>query len=143
MSDPKLQGPMDRRNFLQMAGGFVLLAGLSGGNRFPALARHARSRTIADLHFADFDALRGDTFLVSVEDARPLSVQLDIVKRGGSPATPHHEWYSLAFSGPKGQTLAQGTYAFSHPQIGRFDLFIVPAMAVDHEERYIAIINRI
>lgn len=58
-------------------------------------------------------------------------------------ADPRHECFSLAFCGPKGQAFPQGTYTFAHPQVGYFDLFVVPTMAVDYEERHIAIINRI
>ena len=77
----------------------------------------------------------------------PVSVKLAAVKNRAQAANraagPHHECFSLAFSGPKGQAFPQGAYTFAHPQLGRFDLFVVPAMSVAHEERHIGIINRI
>ena len=45
--------------------------------------------------------------------------------------------------GSQSEALRQDTYTFAHPALGRFDLFIVPAQAVDHEARYIATINRL
>jgi hypothetical protein len=49
----------------------------------------------------------------------------------------------LAFCTANGLEIAQGNYTFAHSKLGLFDLFIVPAQSVTHEERYIAIINRI
>ena len=45
--------------------------------------------------------------------------------------------------GSQSEALQQDTYTFAHAALGRFDLFIVPAQAVDHEARYIATINRL
>ena len=51
--------------------------------------------------------------------------------------------FALTFCSPKGANIAQGVYTFAHAQLGAFDLFIVPTQPVAHEERYIAIFNRI
>jgi hypothetical protein len=45
----------------------------------------------------------------------------------------------LLASKPKTDT---ARHSPAHPQIGHFDLFVVPTMAVAHEARAIAIINR-
>lgn len=123
------------------------MVGLGDSGRLLAGNSLMRRRSIADLHFADFDALLGQSFLVNTIDALPRSVRLAAVKPGAAARTgaanPRHECFSLAFCGPKGQAFPQGTYTFAHPQLGYFDLFVVPTMAVDHEERHIAIINRI
>ena len=142
MSHQIAGNPLDRRTFLHMAGGMFLLAGLPGGDLLPALTRSTRLRSIADLHAADFKAVQGETFLVQVGDGQPLPVRLDVVRQHAA-VQAQQEWYALSFTGPKGQTFEQGSYLFAHPRLGRFELFVVPAMAVDHEERHIAIINRI
>ena len=89
----------------------------------------------------------GQTFHVYNAAALPLSVQLAAVKWRASATVwhtgPRHEWFSLAFTGPTGQSFPQGTYSFAHPKLGHFELFVVPTMSVAHEERHIAIINRI
>jgi hypothetical protein len=125
------------------------MLGLGASSNLPDLVagNSARQRSLADLHFSDFETLVGHTFHVYAAAALPLSVQLAAVKWRASAAArhtgPRHEWFSLAFSGPRGQSFPQGTYTFAHPKLGHFDLFVVPTMTVAHEERHIAIINRI
>jgi hypothetical protein len=144
MDDQTPYRPLNRRTFLRMSGAFALLAGLGGKRGAFAASGQTPRRTLADLHFADFAALLGHTFAVYTTAATPQWVALAAVKqRTPVPATAGREWFSLAFCGSKGQTFPQGTYTFAHPSLGQFDLFVVPTMAVDHEERHIAIINRI
>lgn len=127
------------------------MVGLGTQSNLPAARWLAPKRSIADLHFADFNGLVGQSFRVYLSgtrvDSMPSSVKLTAVKdrtqATNRAAGPHQECFSLAFSGPKGQAFPQGTYTFAHPQLGRFDLFVVPAMSVAHEERHIGIINRI
>jgi hypothetical protein len=146
MHDLDHQSPVNRRNFLQTAGAFAMVFGLRANNiRIGAgLERH---RSLADLHYVDFEAVLGQSFSVYAPDALPRTVRLDAVKQRTHAthklASPRHEWFSLAFTGPRGQALHQGTYTFVHPQLGQFELFVVPAEALAHEERHIAIINRI
>ena len=140
---------LNRRSFLHTSGAFALVLSLGGRSSLSDLltGSSTRQRSLADLHLSDFEALVGHTFHVYAAAALPLSVQLAAVKWRASAAArhtgPRHEWFSLAFSGPRGQSFLQGTYTFAHPKLGHFDLFVVPTMTVAHEERHIAIINRI
>lgn len=145
--DQQHHRPLSRRGFLRTSAAFALMAGLGGKHNLLAASGLAPKRSIADLHFGDFDALAGQSFRVYGADSLPRVVQLASVKNrapmASTAASPRHECFSLAFSAPKGEPLPQGTYTFAHPQLGHFDLFVVPTMAVAHEERAIAIINRI
>jgi hypothetical protein len=146
-TDQQQHQRLNRRSFLQASAMFALMVGLGGKRGMLAASGLTPSRSIADLHFADFDALVGQSFRVYVTDSLPQVVQLAVVKNCAHSAcrvaSPRHEWFSLAFSGAKGEALPQGTHTFAHPRLGHFDLFVVPTMAVAHEERAIAIINRI
>ncbi len=142
---------LDRRGFLRTSAAFALMAGLGGQHNLLATSGLAPKRSIADLHFADFHALVGQSFRVympgSAANFVPRSVKLVAVKNQAQAANRtrdlRNECFSLAFSGPKDQAFPQGTYTFAHPHLGRFDLFVVPTMSVAHEERHIGIINRI
>lgn len=146
-TDPQFHRLLNRRRVLQASGLFALMVGLGDRHSLLAATGAARRRSIADLHFADFEAHVGQPFHVYTGAARPLTVHLAAAKQCSSAAArflhPRHEWFSLAFTSPKGQAFPQGTYAFAHPQLGHFHLFVVPAMSVGHEERHLAIINRI
>ncbi len=147
--------PLHRRGFLQASAAFALAAGLGGKRSLRAANGLAARRSIADLHLDDFAARVGQSFRVYVASSGPAAeadavtriVRLAAVKNRAQAAHKtagsRHEWFSLAFCGPKGEALPQGTHTFAHPQLGHFDLFVVPTMAVDYEERAIAIINRI
>ncbi len=49
--------------------------------------------------------------------------------------------FSLVFVGPAERAVMQQTCAFSHPQLGAFDLFIVPLGPDDEGMRYEAVIS--
>ncbi len=69
----------------------------------------------------------------------PFQVQLEEVRQQ-VPGGP--ESFALRFRGPASPLLEQGTYPFTHPQLGTLALFVVPvardAAGVDYE----AIFNR-
>ena len=53
------------------------------------------------------------------------------------------ERFSLVFAGLRTEALEQETYLFEHPQVGRFELFIVPVISSDPElQKYEAVFNR-
>jgi hypothetical protein len=53
------------------------------------------------------------------------------------------ERFSLVFAGQRAPLLPQETYTFEHPQLGRFELFIVPVLSRDAaRQKYEAIFNR-
>ena len=99
------------------------------------------------LTFAAFQALLNTRFRVSPGPA--ISVELELVEatattdagRRGSAASGY-EYFSLVFSGPASQPLAQRMYSFEHEKVGTFDLFIVPIAAEQGRIRYQAVFNR-
>jgi hypothetical protein len=62
---------------------------------------------------------------------------------GGGANPQQYENFSLLFHGAQSQPLGQGTYSFEHPQIGSFDLFIVPIAAENGQLHYQAVFNRL
>jgi hypothetical protein len=75
------------------------------------------------------------------------SVQLELVQvTPGGTVSAHAQQYgsfSLLFHGTQSQPLGQGTYSFEHPQVGSFDLFIVPVAAENGRLHYQAVFNRL
>jgi hypothetical protein len=54
-----------------------------------------------------------------------------------------HESFLLCFSGPRDQLLPQSTYNFSHSEMGRFAMFIVPdTHSNPAQPRYEAVFTR-
>jgi hypothetical protein len=135
-----------RRRFLLGAASSFAGVGLWASGLLP-VAGFAPQRSIADLHFADFNTLVGEHFRFYSPARLPITVQLVAVKnraiQAANIASPRQELFSLAFSAPRDQMITQGTYSFAHSKLGYFDLFIVPAQPTEDEERFIAIINRI
>ena len=99
------------------------------------------------LTLASFAELLHSQFRVHVGPA--TVVELELVE---ATATPNARMeaaadsalgnFSLIFSGPADRLLAQQMYRFEHPQIGAFDLFIVPIGREEGRLRYQAIFNR-
>lgn len=150
MKGQTLSKMFSRRSFLRVSGVMPLAVAMSSRAESFVPRAESPARSLADLHLADFAALVGQTFRVDAGGVQPFAVQLNLVKdvtrqpdAARTPSFAGQESFSLAFSGPKGQAFPQGLYRFLHPALGSFDLFVVPAMAVEHEERHIAIINRI
>lgn len=51
--------------------------------------------------------------------------------------------YVLIFRGPRHEAATQGTYRFSHAELGDFSLFIVPGSADTDKQHYVAVINQL
>jgi hypothetical protein len=131
-----------------MAGAVVGLAAVAlCMTGLPAVGSFGQERSLAELHFADFNAVLGQRFSVHRLGEAPISTQLVAVKRSAFPAagggSPQTDCFALTFCSAKGGNMTQGVYTFAHRQLGYFDLFVVPTQPVDHEERYVAIFNRI
>ena len=97
----------------------------------------------------DFARQLNTAFLVRPEGAAPVEIVLiEIRPLGSSTAAPHaedadNEKFALLFRGPQGWPLSQDTYAFEHPRIGSFAMFIVPIGCLDQNHCYYeAIFNR-
>lgn len=103
--------------------------------------------SLNDLSFALFESQVNTHFEVAATPGRtmPLALikTLRLIPSPPPGASSGWECFSLVFQGSGDQPIAQDTYRFSHPELGRFDLFIVPvaceAAGVRH---YQAILNR-
>ena len=103
---------------------------------------------MTSLTLSTFSELLRTRFRVGLYPAEAVELELVQVTPGGTVAKdrlnlPQYESFSLLFHGPQQRMLRQGTYAFEHPQIGRFDLFIVPIAAENGRVHYQAIFNRL
>jgi hypothetical protein len=130
---------LTRRGLLQ-AGGVASFAALAGGRPWaPAAARAASAAspfarsTYTGITGTDF-AVGGQTLrLVSVSD---LPAAATDTKLAGS-----EDAFSLILTGPAGSRLPQEVQAFSHPQIGSFELFVVPVDAATSDQLYEVVVN--
>jgi len=100
------------------------------------------------LTLAKFSALVRTQFLVC-RAAPNESVQLELVQvtpgrtvASGSADVRQYESFSLLFHGAQSLPLAQGTHSFEHPELGTFELFIVPVAAENGLLHYQAVFNR-
>jgi hypothetical protein len=90
------------------------------------------------------------SFLVSTDPAPPAELRLvklnraaHLASESSKTAAPKIESFSLIFHGPGNRPLSQKTYRFEHPQLGCFDLFIVPTGLRPEAWEYEAIFNRL
>ena len=101
------------------------------------------------LTLAKFSALARTHFVVRRAPPHE-SVQVELVQvtsgstvaRAG-PDAQQYESFSLLFHGAQSQPLGQGTHSFEHPQLGTFELFIVPVAAENGRLHYQAVFNRL
>lgn len=87
-----------------------------------------------------FTALKRTTFAVVLEADRKVNLELTTVSE--IRRSREFESFSLQFNGPTEAPLAQQTFRFTHPQLGWFDLFIVPVGAERGARQYEAVFNR-
>lgn len=140
---PLLAGPFKRRTFLM---GALATFGLLTTGKWTVQAMPLE-RSLADLHLSDFQPLQGERFTLHTAAAPSTTVQLvtakDRTQDQGRASHLGEECFCLTFSGTTDQNITQGSYTLSHAQLGRFELFLVPAQRIGQDERYIAIIHRI
>ena len=70
-----------------------------------------------------------------------IEAELVQVDEGGSSNEVEH--FSLLFTGPAEPRLGQQTYGIEHPEMGSFDLFLVPVGADENRTSYEAVFNRL
>ena len=80
-------------------------------------------------------------FQVQIDENTP--VELELVAVSELKLYPQQEEFALLFRGPSDMFLGQGLRDFSHDQMGRFELFIVPIKQDEQGFYYEAIFNRI
>jgi len=77
-----------------------------------------------NLNLASFAEHVQTKFQASVEGS--AKVELLMVSATDSGSGPGREQFSIVFRGPLDIFLPQQTYQMEHPQMGSFDLFLVP-----------------
>ena len=101
---------------------------------------------MSDAHSADqFAPHEGSDFIVGAPAEGILRLKLvRLTRHGIHPGAPRPDPFSLEFVGPPEPVLPQAIYAFEHPAMGHFDLFIVPLGPIgrtDARMRYEAVFN--
>jgi ribosomal protein S18 acetylase RimI-like enzyme len=71
------------------------------------------------------------------------TVELELVEVGEFLESEYQERFSIKFSGPVNQPLAQSMYSFAHDVMGEFKLFIVPIESDNELLAYEAVFNRL
>ncbi len=102
------------------------------------------------IDFATFLSKRGTVFTASPGSGALVIMELIEVEQtvinqntAEKAIDAGHEKFSLLFQSPAGQALEQDTYTFEHPELGRFDMFIVPiSVRGNNDNYYEAIFNR-
>ncbi len=89
----------------------------------------------------------GDRFEVTPQQGEPFEAVLSSCEettygsRGDWASTTQRVPFSLEFRGPAEAAVDQQTCGFRHPQLGEFDLFIVPLGPDAEGMRYEAVIS--
>ena len=78
-----------------------------------------------------------------VEFDENTHVDLELITVSDVRLYPQQEEFAIEFRGPLEIFLAQGPHNFSHEQMGRFELFIVPIRQDEQGFYYEAIFNRL
>jgi len=91
--------------------------------------------SLAEIGFEAFAALVNSRWVLRKQNQEPQS--LELVEAAGDGKK-----FSLLFRGDAARSLLQDTYAFEHPRIGRFEMFIVPVGRADGSRcHYEAVFN--
>jgi hypothetical protein len=112
------------------AGGLAGLLGLDAS----AHLVEASYRPLLGRTFQVLSPRGADLRLVGVRNLGALSV--------GRRRLTGREHFALDFEGPAGNRLGSSLYQLSHPDLGRFQLFLAPVGLPGSVQRYEAIINR-
>lgn len=92
---------------------------------------------------ADFEKHLNTDFRVELESPKPIDVKLIAVTP--RKIEPHEqagmERYSAVFFGPADVFLPQNTYRITHPEMGEFEVFLVPIAQESDGFRYEAVYN--
>ena len=109
-----------------------------------------KSLSLAGLNYEMFAGQLRTMFHVHSSEQRVLSLRLIRAEwKENSPRSKPNapdaafEKFSLVFAGSHAHRLAQETYTFEHPRLGRFEMFIVPVGSLDPAvHKYEAVFNR-
>jgi hypothetical protein len=97
----------------------------------------------SNLTAAEFGKHLNTNYQVELDDQMSLDLELVEVSPHISTQAEQQglERFSAVFQGPFQPRLPQRTYAFNHPAMGKFDLFIVPIAQNDRGLVYEAVFN--
>jgi hypothetical protein len=87
----------------------------------------------------DFKGRVGDTFTATTADDRRLNLTLTAVDELSAPPQGARTPFSLEFRDEAQDHVPQQTVAIEHPEMGAFDLFVVPLGPGPEGMRYEAI----
>ena len=73
-----------------------------------------------------FSGRTGERFKLDLEGHEPLELELVEVTELGAPGAERRTQFSIVFGGPAEPLLPQRIYRVEHPEIGAFDIFLVP-----------------
>jgi hypothetical protein len=84
----------------------------------------------------------GERFLVRLEPGEATELELvEAAEVGPPPQSGQRTPFSLAFRGPTNPVLPQRIHAFSHDELGTFEIFIVPIGRDESGTSYEAVFN--
>ncbi len=145
---------ISRRTFLKVVGAGLMVVAIPAftPRRAGAEGNTAQSPSDQIMSQSAFSALVGQPFLVNGGLAGSLTFRLSRVQNGVARIfyskdkvsdAPAGDCFVLVFRGPQNPTLTQNTYEFTHGQLGKFSLFIVPGKLLSLEQNYEAVINHV
>ena len=98
--------------------------------------------TLADHLHTTFHVHTGEQHLHPLQLIR-VEVKEPSARENPNAPDAEFERFSLVFAGSQADRLPQENYLFEHPQIGRFEMFIVPVFSLDtRRQKYEAVFNR-
>jgi hypothetical protein len=80
-------------------------------------------------------------FQVQIDENTP--VELELAEISEIKLYPQQEQFAIVFRGPLNVPLEQGVRSFTHDQMGRFEIFIVPIRKDEQGFYYEAVFNRL
>ena len=95
----------------------------------------------ASLTHEEFSKNANTKFQVQVDEN--THVDLELIAISELKQYPQQEEFALEFRGPLDMFLGQDVRNFSHDQMGRFELFIVPIRQDEQGFYYEAVFNRV
>jgi hypothetical protein len=131
---------LSRRHFITACAGTGLALCGGGAAETGRLRNRGKIIMIQDLTQALFEKYTGQTFRVRGADGCAAALELVQVRAGkarhASPGGPRIESFSVFFEASPEHTLEQGSYTFSHPEMGTVEgLFMVPIVSAKPDIR--------
>ncbi len=141
---------LSRAKFLRSSAAAILTAVISP-IPVSAMPRYSFGRIIEvkDLNLETFTPHVNTMFRITRQDASVSDLELveavDLSQpHDHSSGVPQMEVFSLLFRGSADEYISQESYEFSHPQLGRFTIFITPVVGDDPKyHNYQALFNRL